>query len=205
MEYWEDKHFTANWENIPSKKRAKGDWDEIKTFDYDKVEYLIIWHHRTKEKTFENLPDAPNLKYLEVNWSGSRSLKGLEKFRKLKRLELHYCTKIESIADVCDLKGHLEYLHVHNSKKINDHVVVACCSHLKTLCFNCCGKIANLLFLYEMRELREFRFVDTKILSGDLTPIINHPKIQSVGFMNMHHYSHKEKEIDELLLRKKNT
>ena len=199
MEHWEDNHFTVNWEKLPSEIRMGGEWNEIKSHNFSKVEYLIIWHHKTKDKTFENLPDAPNLKYLEVNWSGSTSLKGLEKYKNLKRLELHYCTKIESISDICKLKDHIRYIHINMSKKINDHSKIVCCSNLTTLCFNECGKIENLLFLSKLKQLRDFRFVNTNILSGNLTPLIEHPRINNAGFLNKRHYSHKHTEIDKLL------
>ena len=65
-------------------------------------------------------------------------------------------------------------------------------------------EIENLDFLKEFPELIEFRFVDTKIKSGDLSPILKHPKIRSVGFLNKRHYNFKDKELKTLLSEKSN-
>lgn len=202
MEYWKDNHFTAKFSAIPEALRAKGEWGGLNKKDLSEVEYIILWHHKTKDKTFGNLPDAPNLKYLEINWSGSTSLKGLEKYKNLKRLELHYCTKITTIADVCALKDSLESFHVNVSKKIQDHEKVTCCKKMSVLRFNDCGTIKNLNFLYKMENLEEFRFVDTNVIGGDLLPLIKHPGIKRVGFLNKRHYSHKDNEIDDILMKK---
>ncbi len=196
MEYWQDNHFTVNWKKLPTKIKLSGEWQEIKSDDFSQIEYLTVWHHKSKEKTFENLPLAPKLKYLEINWSGSISLLGLEKFGNLKRLELHRCSKLESIETICNLKSHIEYIHINMSKNIYDHSKIKCCENLNTLCFNACGTIADLDFLKKLKKLKDFRFVKTNILSGDLTPIIEHPSIVTTGFTNKRHYSHNDTEIE---------
>ena len=92
--YWKNKHI--NFKEIPKDLYINFDWKEVnyKTLDFSKCKYLIIWHHQNNAKDFNNLPEIPDLEYLEINWSSSTSLKGLSKFKNLRRLELHYCTKI---------------------------------------------------------------------------------------------------------------
>jgi hypothetical protein len=48
-------------------------------------------------------------------------------------------------------------------------------------------------------NLLEFRFVDTNILDGDLTPLLEHPTLRSVGFSNKRHYNYTSEKIDEML------
>ena len=45
----------------------------------------------------------------------------------------------------------------------------------------------------------DFRFVDTNILDGDLTPIIDHPSLKSVGFFNKRHYNNTTETINAIL------
>lgn len=71
--------------------------------------------------------------------------------------------------------------------------------NLRVLCLNSCGNIENLNFLYQFPNLIDFRFVDTNVLDGDLTPILDPPTIRSVGFMNKRHYNIKEDKMDALL------
>ena len=61
---------------------------EIWVGDYS-CEALHVWHFNPKSKSFSDLPVAPNLKYLEINFSNCTNLVGLEKYPKLQRLDLN--------------------------------------------------------------------------------------------------------------------
>jgi hypothetical protein len=200
MEAWKDNHF--KFTDFPKGIAANGEWSDLRKTDLSEIEYLIIWHHRNLTKDLTNLPIMPKLKYLEINWSATSSLNGIERFPSLKRLELHNCTKLETIQNICSLKKSIEYIHFNVCKKISDHQKVVCCKQLKTLCFNECGKTESISFLSLLSELEDFRFVHTNILDGNLMPLIEHYKIKSVGFLNKRHYSHKDTEIDELIKAK---
>lgn len=67
---------------------------------------------------------------------------------------------------------------------------------LSVLCLNNCGAISDLSFLKYFPKLIDFRFVDTNILDGNLTPIIEHPTIRTVGFLNKRHYNLKDDQVD---------
>jgi protein phosphatase 1 regulatory subunit 7 len=116
------------------------------------------------------------------------------KFRNLKRLELAYLTKIESISAIEELMNtSIEVLDFLKCRKISDHDAVKCLASLKTLKFNDCGEIPNIRFLNEMCNLEEFRFVNTNVLDGDLSPLL---KLKAVGFFAKKHYSHSPEDID---------
>ena len=57
-------------------------------------------------------------------------------------------------------------------------------------------------FLDRFRRLRDFRFVDTKVLDGDLSPLLSLPKLESIGTMDKRHYSHTTAEIMAALAAK---
>lgn len=81
--YWKNKHI--KFSDLPKEIYINFDWKETdyKKLDFSNTRYLIIWHHQSKEKDFRNLPDIENLEYLEINWSSSTSLIGLEKYKNL--------------------------------------------------------------------------------------------------------------------------
>lgn len=203
--YWKSNHI--NFDSIPEGMYVKFDWKEKKIggIDFSNCKYLIIWHHQNKDKDFENLPDIEDLEYLEINWSSSTSLKGLSKYKSLKRLELHYCTKVESLDGIENLNQDIEYIHINQSKKLKGHERVTQLKELRTLCFNDCGVIENLSFLKDLPFLQDFRFVNTNIADGNLMPLINHPTITHAGFLNKKHYSHKDIQVDSLLSAKRST
>lgn len=81
-------------------------------------------------------------------------------------------------------------------KKIKNYGVVSQIKGLKILRFNDCGSIPNIRFLKEMPNLEDFRFVDTNVLDGDLTPCFG---LKSVGFFKKKHYSHTPGELNAIL------
>jgi len=136
---------------------------------------------------------------LEINWSNSISLEGLSKYKKLKRLELHCCIKLETLDGIETLNKGIEHIHIDQSKKLKRHDRIIKLQNLRTLCFNDCGTVDNIYFISKISRLKDFRFVNTNVLNGDLKPLFEHPKIKNAGFLNMRHYSHKDTEIHKLI------
>lgn len=59
--------------------------------------------------------------------------------------------------------------------------------------------IQNLDFLSFLPNLIDFRFVNTNVLDGNLKPILEHPTLRSVGFLNKRHYNIKDTELKQKL------
>lgn len=165
----------------------------------DDREYGMTFHFKHKGLAFESFPDMPHLKYLEMNWANIFDFGGIEKFKKLKRLELHYCIKLKSDKGLASVKDSLEFLHINQSKKFAATDELLQLKNLRVLCLNACGPVDNLKFLKDFPNLVDFRFVDTNILDGDLKPILDHPTLRAVGFLNKRHYNFTDKEIKEKL------
>ncbi|RNC88524.1 MAG: hypothetical protein ED555_12860 [Allomuricauda sp.] len=168
---------------------------------FSSVEYAILWHLKSKKQSFDAVPNSENLKFLELNWANFKELKGLTKFPNLRRLETHYCTKLESL-DGIQNASKIEFLHINQSKKLRIDEQLLKLKNIKVLCLNSCGDLENLEFLSNFKELIDFRFVDTKVKSGDLNPIIEHPSIRTVGFINKRNFNMKEAEIKHILKEK---
>jgi hypothetical protein len=172
--------------------------DTLNEMQLENIEYLTLWHHKkNKLGNFVGIPK--NLLYLELNWSNIHDFLGIEKMNKLKRLELHYCTKLQNDFGLSGLADTLEYLHINQSKKFVPNEELLSLKNLRVLCLNSCGNLENLNFLNHFPNLIDFRFVDTNVLNGDLSPILEHPTIRSVGFLNKRHYNIKDDKMDVLL------
>ena len=166
---------------------------------FKEAEYAILWHFKAKGLSFDNLPQSRTLLYLELNWANIKDFQGVDKFKNLKRLELHYCTKLENDTGLKALKNTLEFLHINQSKKFTLSDELLHLKELKVLCLNSCGAIRNLKFLSHFPKLVDFRFVDTNIIDGDLTPILKHPTIRNVGFLNKRHYNYTDNQLESEL------
>ncbi|AUC76068.1 hypothetical protein [Olleya sp. Bg11-27] len=193
-----DWRFNTIWfEQINSDLFTKWDFKEKtkENLNIENIEYAILWYFKHKGVSFDLLPESDKLLYLEMNWANFKDLNGIEKYRNLKRLELHYCTKLENDSGISSLKNTLEILHINQSKKFEPTSELYELEKLKVLRLNSCGKLKNLDFLKHFPNLIDFRFTNTIVENGDLKPILEHPSIRSVGFMNKRHYNYKDIEI----------
>lgn len=173
--------------------------------DFENSEYAILWYLKNLDKILNQIPKSNKLKYLELNWANITDFEIIaEKFTKLKRLELHYCIKLLSDNKIELLADNLEILHINNSKKFEFNEKLLQLKNLKTLSLNECAPIKNLEFLKFFPNLEDFRFVNTNILDGNLKPILEHPKILSVGFLNKRHYNIKDVDMEKALKEKIN-
>ncbi|MEO0338757.1 MAG: hypothetical protein AAF242_06040, partial [Bacteroidota bacterium] len=137
--------------------------DKIDPAIFKKVAYATINHLKFKEQSFDLLPESDRLRHLELTWANLKELKGLQKFPKLKRLNLEYCIKLHSFSGIEQLKDSLEFLFINQSKKLKIQEELLQLNGLKVLCLNACGDIENLDFLKYFPDLVDFRFVDTKV------------------------------------------
>lgn len=162
-----------------------------------RLRVLYVDKYKPKSKDLTELAELPGLEDLSLVQSPLISIKGVGRFSRLKRLELSYLTKLESIAAVGELKnGRLEILDCDVCKKMRDHEAVKEVPSLRVVRFNDCGEIPSIEFLKNMPNLKEFRFVDTTIADGNLSPLL---RLGSVGFFKKKHYSHTPEEVDAII------
>lgn len=182
----------------------KIDWkvDKLSDYDFSECTYLEVSHHSCKAFDFTNLPDAPNLKKLEIVFSNSKNLIGLDKYPNLECIDMYYLRNLMSLDGIERMSNKIEYFSIQSASKLTNLDSIVKLNNLKGLGFINIGDIDNLDFLYDMYKIESLAFGDTKILSGDLTPIVNHFNIKLAGFQNKRHYSHTNDEIDLLLLKK---
>ncbi|MGM0751222.1 MAG: hypothetical protein ACQET6_04780 [Bacillota bacterium] len=165
------------------------------------TEYLVLWHHKkSKFGNFSNFPEG--LRYLELNWSNIQDFKGIEKLSDLKRLDLHYCTKLSSDSGLSGLSDNLEILKINQSKKFVPGQDLMSLKNLRVLRLYSCGSIDNLSFLNNFPKLIEFSPYETNVLDGNLQPLLDHPTIRVSGFNNKRHYNYKYEKMKSLLEEK---
>ncbi len=164
--------------------------------------YYIIHKFKTKAAGFHELNGVNSAEYLDVRFSNITSFLEISKLGKIKRLELVWCLKLESDAGLSEIKNDIEWLHIDTSRKFSPQKDLFELRNLKVLCLNGCGPLDNLRFLEQMPNLVDFRFVDTNVIDGDLTPLIKHPSLVNAGFLDKRHYNFKSDDIHERLKEK---
>jgi hypothetical protein len=180
----EDNIFHCNYED---KQLSKNKFED--------VEYAMTFQFKYKGLAFDLLPKSDKLLYLDMSLANIKDFSGISRFKNLKRLELHRCVKLENDNELGFLSENLEFLHINLSKKFQFSKELLKLKKLKVLCLNTCGPIENLEFLSNFPNLIDFRFVDTNVLDGNLNPILEHPTIRTVGFLNKKHYNYKSEKL----------
>ncbi|PWW20296.1 hypothetical protein DFO73_116111 [Cytobacillus oceanisediminis] len=115
MDNWRDN--TIWFEQIPDNLQAYLNLkeDKFNEVELENIEYLTLWHHKkNKLGNFVGIPE--NLLYLELNWSNLKDFIGIEKMNKLKRLELHYCTKLQNDTGLSGVSDTLEHYILNNQE-----------------------------------------------------------------------------------------
>lgn len=157
---------------------------------------LIVWHFNPKSKSFCDLPCAEQLERLEINWANPTSFNGLGKFKKLRELELYYCSKINSLDGLTEINPELSLLSIFNVKKVNDFSDIGYFKKVENLRICDCGDIDSIDFILDMPNLKKISFAGSNVTDGDMTTLLKHsPKLEFVGFDNKRHYSHSWEDV----------
>jgi hypothetical protein len=193
-QFWKDNHFSVRWKEIPEPARWRGEWKAFcRSPRNGALRYLFVMHHKSDDGGLGNLNVPARLTYLELLSSNARNIGALPVG--LRRLELHRCVKLETARGLASSCPELRYLHVSTSRKFHDLPELLNLQKLEVLCLNACGDLPDLKFLAEFSHLRDFRFVDTNVIDGDLSPLLRLPNLEYVGTLDKKHYSHSAAEI----------
>lgn len=177
------------------------DWKQTKPDTLDLVDctYLAIWYHSSKQHDFLNLPSAPKLKMLFINFTNAETLCGLEKYPHLESLELNHVSKLKTVSGLEKLPL-LKTLHIFNASKVTDFVEIAKSAEIESLKICDSGCIENLDFIASLKNLMDFSFGGSNVVDGNLYPLLDENlKLKWCGFDNKRHYTHKMEEINSAL------
>lgn len=83
------------------------------------LKFLHIWHYRPKSKNFADLLLPDELFELQLNWANPATLEGLKPIASLRRLEIHRCRNLNSLARIPQLFPQLEHLVVNACGQIS--------------------------------------------------------------------------------------
>lgn len=83
------------------------------------LKLLHVWHCSMKSEDLSGLQMPISLEELQINWASASRLDGLPTLLELRRLEIHRCRNLESLAAISTLFPKLEYLVVAASGKVS--------------------------------------------------------------------------------------
>jgi Leucine-rich repeat (LRR) protein len=157
------------------------------------IESLTLSNYKSQDGDLTSLPELNSLEHLSLIQPKVVSLKGIEKFKNLKKLEIYGASKLETIAPIQLLSNSLENIEIERCKKIKDYEALRNFSKLKKIIISESGEIKTLVFITTLPKLKFLSFVGTNVLDGDISYCEG---LSYVGFDDKRHYSHKMKQFE---------
>lgn len=154
---------------------------------------LYLGHYRPRSKDLASLPAMPELTSIRLSDSALASLQGLDRFRAIEEISVEGDRKLEDIGAVRGLP--LRMADFQRCTRLADVSALGDCPTLRVVRLNDCRALASIGFVGRLRNLDEFRMVDSTVADGDMSPLIGVPLVE---FDARAHYSHKPTEIRHL-------
>jgi len=153
---------------------------------------LLLRGYKSKTKDLSSLPEIPNLTRLELVQGNLERLEGVQRFSRLQSAEFSYMKNLKDISALRNV-GAFTDLRFATCKAVEDFSITKSIPNLVALRIIDCGNLSSITFLNEIPKLEEFRFVKTKIMDGDLSPLL---RLKRVGFLPSKGYSHTPEQIE---------
>lgn len=157
------------------------------------LERLRIEKLKMKSKDFSTFPQLKNLKQLHISGCNVESLKGIENFPMVEEITFHFFKNLVDLNNLSKLKQ-LKTLWLEGAKKIQNHEVLGKCLSLEDLRLLKSSPIKNIASIVSNKSLKEFVFLDTDVLGGDLSPLLDRVW-EYCCYTNKRHFSHKYTQI----------
>jgi len=183
-----------------------GDWhrDNTGIGNCGELRRLHAFGFRSAQPGLSSLADCVRLERLHLVRPGVTSLGDIDALEDLRYLDIAYAPKIADLTPLAASNVDLRELHLTNLKNISDYAPLARIRRLRRLILSRCAPMADLAWTKGMDYLDFLSFVETKVLNGDLSPLLSLPLLRYAGAGNKRDYSHTDEELDTLINRAKN-
>ena len=179
---------------VPNLQRLICDWHVgmFRNSESSNLLSLSMEKYKSKKGDLSDFPSFPYLQRIELLQSSIQNLTGINRFPTLKEIHLTYLSKLEELGRL-NLPNLIEFV-AEKCKKISDHDQIGNCLSLQELKLHECGTINSLYFINHLKNLKSFRFINTDVLDGDLSPL---KRLPDVYFTEKRHFSGKVKDFNQ--------
>ncbi|MFZ1424778.1 MAG: hypothetical protein WAS55_13225 [Saprospiraceae bacterium] len=145
-----------------------------------------------KSRDLSTLPSLLRLEHLSLIKPDILTIKGIEQFNFLKKIEIYGATKLEKIEMMTNLSFSIEEVQIEKCSQIKDYGSFDRMKQLKKLIILDSGQLESLSFVKNLPQLQFLSFYGTNVLDGKIEYCIG---INYVGFDNKRHYTMKQEQF----------
>lgn len=188
-----------DFSNFPNLEVFTGKWHENnKSIENCRdLRTLMITNYNSKTKDFSDLRSIARLEDLRIIRTNIESLSGIETLKDLKYLMIAYASRLKDISSIG--KTNLREIEFDNIKKIQDYNSFGDLEYLRKIILSKCANIENINWIRILKNLDFFSFVDTNVIDGNLSPLLELQELRYVGSFDKKHYNLKIEELNKHL------
>ena len=180
---------------FPLLEKCALEWRRKATSLFGCLTLKELFVNRYKGKEIAPFANLANLEYLAILNAPVENLNGLGGLTKLRSLRIAGLRRLDSLKGIEGLPN-LEALDINTCRAIGSIEEVGSLRHLRKLQIDNDGDIKSLKPLDKLSGLEFVSFCEsTKILDGDLSPLMRHKNLKRVTFQNRRQYSHRREDF----------
>ncbi|MFO0870956.1 MAG: leucine-rich repeat domain-containing protein [Pirellulales bacterium] len=186
---------------FPELEIFMGDWhvDNCHLGHCDELRTVSLRQFKPRSNDLTDLAQITRLESLHLVKTEISSLNGVETLEDLRYLEIAYAPKLTSLDALADGNCGIREFGLESAKKVASYRPLASISCLRRLRLFACAPMPDLHWTSGMNRLDSFSFVETLVEDGDLSPLLELPRLRYVGTMDKKHYNYKFAKLNQLL------
>ena len=168
---------------------------------------------KVKDFSFEDVTELDNLERVIIVQCNIKNLNGIEKFHKIRYVDVGYCYSLSDISAIKELPN-LAWLNLGPCPRIKNLDDIVNNKSLRALCLESyknvdiekirslkelqflyldnCNPIPSIRFIDDLKNMLGLLILGTKIIDGDLTPAM---RLKDAGITVMRHYNIDEDDL----------
>jgi hypothetical protein len=184
---------------FPHLEVFRGDWhaDNKNLNRCGELRRLASWHYDSTDLT--DFAGLFRLEQLGITQTKIASLAGVELLEDLRYLDIAYAPKLRSLEALATGGAGIRELSLSKVPNAESYGPLASIPKLRRLKLSSCAAMPDLKWTAGMNHLDIFTFVDTTVEDGDLSPLLQLPKLEYVGTMDKRMYNYKCDALNQLL------
>lgn len=186
---------------FPELEVFSGDWhaDNRSLDRAGELRRLHLRHFHPPASDLSELAGVTRLEHLKLTQTSITSLAGLETLEDLRYLEVAYAPKLEALDALATHACGIRELAFEKAKSIRSYRPIAAVGFLRRLRLSSCAPMPDLKWVAGLDRLDFFSFVETNVVDGDLSPLLELPRLRYVGTLDKRHYSIKCDALNRIL------